>query len=112
MMDIESSGTVEIVAVRLDGDVIRLLIIDHLSWRDVAAHEAMLDRKIAAYLTSIASGEIYEQHGEKHTGAAAPTVEIVVVNARALPPVADLVFERVRARLLAQGVSFVVELNA
>ena len=59
-MSIEKSHAVDGLGVsRLDGKII-LIISDHLAWRDTQQHFDLLEKKVNAYLSFVASGQLYE----------------------------------------------------
>lgn len=57
-MSITETNKLDIVAVRPDSSIVKLVIADHLDWDDFEAHARLLQDKVNTYLEFVASGQL------------------------------------------------------
>jgi len=57
-MSIEQARMIDAVVLDRVNDRAVLTITDHVDWSDPVSHLAMIDAKVATYMSSIASGEV------------------------------------------------------
>jgi hypothetical protein len=61
-MSVENLDEVDVVSVDTKSGHVVLTISDHLDWSDTFNHQAVLQKKINAYLAFVESGEILERY--------------------------------------------------
>lgn len=61
-MSVEDTGVVDIVGIDRETGHVVLTITDHLDWSDSTGHQAILQKKLNAYLAFVESGAILKQY--------------------------------------------------
>ena len=108
-MSIEETQKIDFVGTRPDSQEVRLVMTDHLDWRDPQAHLMLLQEKLNAYIAFVESGQIYEMEKPEVRRGAEITI---VVAAKEEPPTetADF-FEQVKEVLSGSGICFLVQIQ-
>src|SRR3954469_17953048 len=109
-MSIHDSKKIDMVATRPDGELVELVITDHLDWADIDDHCRLLHDKVSAYLHFVETGQIYALPGHDIPKSAAVqiTLELSITPA----PEAAPFLERIRALLAESRIAFVAEIRA
>jgi Family of unknown function (DUF6572) len=102
-MSIEETNKIDIVATSPDGDVVKLVIADHLDWEDPKRHLLLLQAKINAYVAFIESGQINEVAPD------CSRVCVAIASEYALPVIAEQFVAKAREVLSSLGVELKVE---
>ena len=58
-MTVEEPAKIDFAAIEPESGEMRLIISDHLDWKDEGGHLLLLQSKLNSYLAFIESGEIY-----------------------------------------------------
>ncbi len=108
-MSIADKDKVDIVAVKPDSSLVKLVITDHLPWDDFETHAQMLQDKVNTYLDFIESGQIFRLHEPRVPESA----KVHIVLALQHPPTgaANEFFMQVREFLNGVGIPFEVEMR-
>jgi hypothetical protein len=61
-VSVEQTDVVDFIGIDRWTGQVTLTISDHLDWSDSVAHQAILQRKLNAYLAFVESGEILESY--------------------------------------------------
>ena len=106
-MSVENVKIIDFVSIDLNGDAI-LTISDHLEWDESNAHLPVLQNKINAYLSSIESGDIYEQY----PNAKGRHIAINLVAKYAPNKTGEVFIQRVKNALADEGYDFTLTIHA
>ena len=100
-MSVENLEIIDFVSIDLNGNAV-LTISDHLEWDESNEHLLVLQDKINAYLSSIESGDLYEQYPD----AKGRHVVISVVAKHAPNKDGKIFIQRIKDLLADEGYSF------
>lgn len=101
-MSIDKSHAVDGLGVsRVDGKIV-LTIADHLAWRDTRQHFDLLEKKINAYLSFVASGQLYAALPD----ARDREIRIELIHEHALDEKANELLTVVKEQLKSIGLEF------
>jgi hypothetical protein len=107
--NIGDSKVVDLIASRPDSRIVRLIVIDPLTWNDVERHGRLLQEKINAYITFVQSKQLYQIPHRRIPASA--EVHIVLRALHAPVPAAEEFLQRVKAFLQGKGMVFKIELG-
>jgi hypothetical protein len=99
---------VDQIVSRPDSRIVRLIVIDPLSWSDFERHSRLLQEKINGYIAFVQSKQLYQIPGRRIPASA--EVHIVVRALHAPSPAAEGFLGRVKAFLQTKGMAFKIEL--
>lgn len=105
-MSVENVNIIDFVSIDLNGDAI-LTISDHLVWDEGNKHLPVLQDKINAYLSSIESGDLYEQYPD----AKGRHVAINLAVKYAPNPTGEIFIQRVKDALANEGYGFTLTIH-
>ena len=106
-MTIEDRDTVDIIASRPDSSVVKLIVSDHLDWRDVHAHQLAIQEKVNAYVAFLESGQLHRVQEPRIPED--PELCIVVAMLHRPPAEVERFLEEVRVFLSELSIRFEVD---
>jgi hypothetical protein len=107
--NIGDTKVVDLISSRPDSRVVRLIIIDPLSWSDLERHSRLLQEKINSYLAFVQSKQLYQIRNRRIPESA--EVHIVLRALHAPPPAAHEFLGRVKAFLQGKRMVFKIEVE-
>ena len=108
-MSIAETDKIDIIATRPDSSIVKLVITDHLGWKDFEAHAHLLQDKVNTYLEFVESGQLGQTRTPRIPDS--PDVHIVLVLQHPPTMEAEEFFIRVREFLAGAGMKFDVEVR-
>ncbi len=87
-------------------NVVSLVIVDHLAWKDVLGHLALLQDKVNDYVQFLEAGELKRVETPRIPDD--PSVQIVLASKYPSPEAVSEELESLRGQLLERGFSFEV----
>ena len=108
-MSVEEPQKIDMIATRPDSDEVRLVISDHLDWRDVQRHSLRLQEKLNTYIAFVESGQVHDLEDPKVPVGS--RITIVVAAQEQPPPESAAFFEQVAEILSGIGIGFLVQVH-
>ncbi len=108
-MSITETNKIDIVGTRPGSRVVRLVIADHLDWKDFQGHAELLQAKVNTYLEFIESGQM--QRTTNPPMPADPQVEILLTAQHTPSDEAERFLAQVTNFLQQSGIGFKVEVR-
>lgn len=109
-MSILETNKIDVVAVRPDTNIVKLVVTDHLDWADFEGHASLLQEKLNNYISYCESGQL------KRTQSPAIPTDPEVVMVLAVPEAprseeAVAFLDKVRAFLEGAGYGFEIDVR-
>ena len=106
-MSITDTNKIDIVATRPDSSIVKLVITDHLDWRDFDTHAQLLQDKINTYLQFVESGQLASMEDPK----VPESPEICISLAMQHRPSKEAERFLLQVRTFLQGVGLALEID-
>lgn len=106
-MSILEPKKIDIVAVKPDSTVVKLVIADHLSWDDLKAHSLLLQDKINTYLEFVMSGQLQQLKEPKIPDS--PEIRVTLSLQHSPTPEAKEFLAQVERFLKGSGLGFEID---